>query len=201
MVSRIFEAPSLPSQVSGWLQNRDPQAINELMKFCRPMLKAIAEQNLDSVLRSRVDASDMVQDACGDVALSIERIEARNRTQFFAYLRAAIVNKIRDARRRFVFADKRSVLRETHLESSKLSLDDWLVHAQSTPLEQLIHDETCQRVIVAFGKLPRELQRVLRWRFRKGYTNKQIGERVGRSEDDVRMLINRCLARVRRELS
>lgn len=186
--------------VTEWLSRRDPQAINELMQWCRPMLRAIADKSLDQVLKRRVDASDMVQETCADVSIAMNRIETANRHQFWDYLKTSLCNKIEDARRRYVIAKRRSVYREVVEPSDRLSSKEWLMKIEREPLEQLIHDETCQQIIVAFGRLPRELQRVLRWRFRKGWTYVEIGKRVGRSEDDVRMLILRCLSSVRREV-
>jgi RNA polymerase sigma factor (sigma-70 family) len=79
------------------------------------------------------------------------------------------------------------------------------IDAQSTspdtnPLDRLLSEENCHRLHVAVERLPVELQRLLRWRFRKGMTYKQIGERLQRSENDVRMLITRCLARVKSDV-
>ena len=68
------------------------------------------------------------------------------------------------------------------------------------PIENLLNQEVCERLHFALNRLPRELQRVLRWRFRKGMTYKQIGEKLDRSDDDVQMLVNRCLARLRSEV-
>ena len=189
-----------PGDVTEWLARRDPHAINQLMQWCRPMLRAIADKSLDQVLKRRVDASDMVQETCADVSIAMNRIETTNRHQFWSYLRASLGNKIADARRRYVIAKKRSVYREVAEPSDRLSSKEWLMKIDREPLEQLVHDETCQQIIVALGRLPRELQRVLRWRFRKGWTYAEIGNRVGRSEEDVRMLILRCLASVRREV-
>jgi RNA polymerase sigma factor (sigma-70 family) len=75
-----------------------------------------------------------------------------------------------------------------------------LVDGNSQPLDTLLNPEICERLHASLNQLPRELQRVLRWRFRKGMTYKQIGERLDRTEDDARMLVNRCLARVRSEV-
>jgi DNA-directed RNA polymerase specialized sigma subunit len=40
----------------------------------------------------------------------------------------------------------------------------------------------------------------LAWRFEHDMTFEQIGAQIGRSKDDVRMLINRCIARLRKQL-
>jgi len=40
----------------------------------------------------------------------------------------------------------------------------------------------------------------LRLRFRKEMTYEEIGSRVGRSPDAVRMLVNRCVLAIRKEI-
>jgi RNA polymerase sigma factor (sigma-70 family) len=198
--SEVVQCHSM-GKVSEWLQRRDDAAINDLIQWCRPVLRAIADRSLDDMLRSRVDASDMVQEACVDVARSMKRIRSSNRKQFWAYLRTTLSSKIEDARRRYVVAKKRSVHREIVTTTDRLSSTEWLFQVENEPLETLIRNETFQRGLKAISRLPRELQKVLRWRFRKGWTYSQIGLKVDRTEDDVRMLILRCLATIRHEVS
>lgn len=186
--------------ITGLLERRDASAVNELMEWYRPLLRALADRNLDAIVRSRIDPSDVVQETCGEVVAGIHRVESKNRKQFWGYLKAALINKIHDVRRRFVLAEKRSVNRENRDFSRTNHFEVWIDQSIEKPLDVLIHDETCRQVLIALGRLPRELQRLLRWRFRKGMTYKEIGQRVSRSEDDVRMLITRCLARVRKEV-
>ncbi|MFN9550833.1 MAG: sigma factor-like helix-turn-helix DNA-binding protein [Pirellulaceae bacterium] len=40
----------------------------------------------------------------------------------------------------------------------------------------------------------------MRWRFRHGMTYCEIGEKLGRSEDDARRLVNYCIKLVRKDL-
>ncbi len=75
-----------------------------------------------------------------------------------------------------------------------------LVDTAILPIDDLLSREIYIRLGETLSRMPRELQRVLRWRFRKGMTYKQIGDKLQRSEDDVRMLIKRCLARMKSEV-
>jgi RNA polymerase sigma factor (sigma-70 family) len=186
--------------ITGLLERRDAAALGELMRWYRPLLRALADRKLDAIVRTRIDPSDVVQEACGDVVAAIHRVESKSRQQFWGYLKETLINKIHDVRRRFVLAEKRSIVRENRDFCRADGMEAWVDHCIEQPLDVLIHDETCRSVLLALGRLPRELKRLLRWRFRKGMTYKEIGQRVGRSEDDVRMLITRCLARVRKEV-
>jgi RNA polymerase sigma factor (sigma-70 family) len=62
-----------------------------------------------------------------------------------------------------------------------------------TALDQLIEQELVVDTLQAMLRLPRELQRLLRWRFRKGMTYGEIAEKIDRTEDDVRRLVEKCV--------
>jgi DNA-directed RNA polymerase specialized sigma24 family protein len=55
-------------------------------------------------------------------------------------------------------------------------------------------------LLKAVLRLPRELQRLLYWRFRKEMTYQQIGEKLGRSDDQVRHLVAYCVQQIRQDL-
>ena len=192
-------------QVSELLDRRDALALEDLIKCYRPLLKAMANRDLDLLIRRKVDVSDVVQDTCQDVASSFQKIEATNRNQFVGYLKTVLKNKIADCRRRFLFSQKRCIYRELPLGELDLrnsSERDGIECAQVDlePIEKLIVDEKCDRLKVLLGRLPRELQRLLWWRFRKELTYREIGIKLSRNEDDVRCLVQRCLARMRSEV-
>lgn len=186
--------------VSELLIQRDEVAIEKLIEGYRPLLKAMADRNLDRYLKCKIDASDIVQDACSDIARNFATIEATNRFQFISYVTSVIKHKIADVQRRFLGAEKRNLFRERPMSVLGGNVAERDAYADETPLDSLINEELCNRLHIAVGRLPRELQRVLRWRFRKGLTYKQIGEKLDRSENDVRMLIYRCLNRIRMDV-
>ncbi len=64
------------------------------MKWYRPLLKAMADRELDLALRSKVDASDVVQDTCKVVVRGFHGIQARSSCQFWAYLRTVLRHKL-----------------------------------------------------------------------------------------------------------
>jgi DNA-directed RNA polymerase specialized sigma subunit len=55
-------------------------------------------------------------------------------------------------------------------------------------------------LLKAVLRLPRELQRLLYWRFRREMTYQQIGEKVGRSDVQVRHLVTCCVQQIRKDL-
>jgi RNA polymerase sigma-70 factor (subfamily 1) len=195
-----FEPVKSKADISELLTRRDPNALEDLIAWYRPLLKGMANRDLDRLLRSKIDASDIVQETCRDVARSFPSLQTTSRLQFVAYISTVLKHKIEDVRRRFLICQKRSIYRERPIETVGQHIVNKLVDSDSQPIENLLNQEVCERLNDSVNRLPRELQRVLRWRFRKGMTYKQIGEKLERSDNDVRMLVNRCLARLRSDV-
>ena len=200
MELREFEQAKPRADISELLSRRDPSALEDLISWYRPLLKGMANRDLDRLLRSKIDASDIVQETCRDVARVFPSLRTTNRSQFVAYLSTVLKHKIEDVRRRFLICKKRSIYRERPIETIGRNVENRMVDGDDCPIENLLNQEVCERLDFAMGRLPPELQRVLRWRFRKGMTYKQIGGKLDRSDDDVRMLVNRCLARLRSDV-
>ncbi len=97
--------------VSELLNQRDAAALENLIEWYRPLLRALADRDFDSLLRSKMDVSDIVQDTCRDVARNFSKIDATNRFQFVGYLKTVLKNKIEDVRRKFLRSQKRNVYR------------------------------------------------------------------------------------------
>ena len=202
MEDNTENSQSLPPgrvSTSELLQRRDPQAIEELLRRYRPLLRAIVAGEIDPNLRAKVDPSDLVQEACLEVAKSIEKINSTRSPQFLAYLKQIVMNKLHDVRRRFLISQKRNASLE-----SKASVQQIVNHAElqdrQDALEDLINEELLDRTRLALSKLPLEVKKVLHMRFVRGMTYSEIGQKLERTEDDVRMLIKRWLSRVQQEV-
>ena len=107
------------------------------------------------------------------------------------------MTKIQDVKRRFLKSQKRDVHRE--LTAEDISSDEFrqIADNDGSPLDLLIDEEHFRRVMQAIGDLPPEIQKVLAWRFEQDMTYEEIGKKLGRTKDDVRMLMQRCIARLK----
>jgi RNA polymerase sigma-70 factor (ECF subfamily) len=189
-----------PESTSELLQRRDPHAVDELLRRYRPLLRAIVAGEIDPGLRAKVDPSDLVQEASMEIAKSIDKIQSTQSPPFLAYLRQVVINKLHDARRKFLLSHKRNVQRE---QKTNVQRVDELVRSEASRqdvLDELINQELLEATQSALGKLPLEIKKVLLLRFLRQLTYLEIGQKLGRSEDDVRMLVKRWLSRVRKEV-
>lgn len=111
-----------------------------------------------------------------------------------------LLNNLRDLGRMHLNAKKRSLSSEKSSLPENVSFEHWVKASELQPIEKLVEDERLHRVLLAFSQLPREVQKVIRWRFRKKTSWAEIGAKVGRSEDDIRIDISRCFEKIREDL-
>lgn len=181
------------------LQARDENTISELLGWYRPLLRDIASNHHSPLLKAKFDASDIVQQTCQDACENFKQFEAQSSNQFFAWLLKLLANNFADAKRHFIRAQKRSVLREQSSSKDFLFDDDRRVSI-ACPEQDIVHRERLHAVATAVKKLPDGIQQVLKWRFEDGMSYSQIGKIVGRSEDALRVSVRRCLKALRPEI-
>jgi len=186
--------------VTDMLWNRDSDALEKLIAWYRPLLLEIAEGMLGKTLASKVDASDVVQEALDGVSSGFKNHNLQNRSEWKGYLRRVLARRVADVRQHFYRTRKRDVRREQIDVQHDEIMQSFVDPRAQSPLDKLISDEFAHKAIHAFKRLPKELRKVLRWRFRKEMTYEEIGNRVGRSPDAVRMLVNRCIQAIRKEI-
>lgn len=197
MPEQFNEHEPTDEPTSELLGRKDEESLQKLLERYRPLLRAIVANEIDPPLRSKVDPSDLVQEACLEVIKAYPKVEFGKSKQFVTYIRQVLLNKLHDVRRRFLLSQKRDARleRTIHADQAVDCTEDGLA-----VLDRLIDEELCERTRQVLTRLPLEVQKVLNMRFRKGMTYREIGERIQRSEDDVRMLIKRCVQRIRSEV-
>jgi RNA polymerase sigma-70 factor (ECF subfamily) len=186
--------------VTDMLWNRDSDALEKLIEWYRPLLREIAEGMLGKTLAAKVDASDIVQDTLDGISNGFKNHNLQNRSEWKGYLRRVLARRVADVRQHFLRTRKRDIRREQIDLQHEAIMQSVVDPRAESPLDKLISDEFAHKAIHAFKRLPKELRKVLRWRFRKEMTYEEIGNRVGRTPDAVRMLVNRCVLAIRKEI-
>ena len=163
----------------------DAHALDQLMSRYVPRLRRWATGRLPLYARSLLDTSDLVQEALMRVLARLEHVEVRGPGGFQAYVRMAILNRIRDevtwARRR----------------PGPDGVPEDLVHGGPSPLENLIGSETLERFERAFASIDEEDRRLIHLRIELDYDYATIAEITGRpSRDAARMSVQRALGRL-----
>jgi RNA polymerase sigma-70 factor (ECF subfamily) len=115
----------------------------------------------------------------------LEQFEPRREGAFLAYLRAILLNQIRDQARRAGRSPARGELSED------------LPHPAPSPLEEAIGRETLERYEAALSRLTPEQREAVVLRAELGFTYPEIAEATGSpSANAARMLVTRGLVRM-----
>ena len=79
----------------------DRGALDRLITRCLPPLRRWARGRLPSAARGALDTQDLVQDTILNSLRRLDHFDSRHEGAFQAYLRQAVLNRIRDEARRF----------------------------------------------------------------------------------------------------
>ena len=154
-----------------------------------PRLRRWARGRLPLRARDLVDTDDLVQRTVLDTLGRLGSFEPRWAGAFHAYLRQALLNRIRDEARR--------VSRRPAAES----LEDELPDAGPSPLEMTVGRETLARYEAALEGLEPEEREAVVARVELGLSWPELAQALGRpSPDAARMTVTRALSRIARKL-
>lgn len=170
-------------------QQGDESAAMVLLERALPPVKRWAHGRLPGFARGDANTEDLVQDALLRTLRGLQRFQHRTVGGLQAYLRQAVLNRIRDlirgARRHGVAPD---VVAEPR---------DW----KPSPLEAAIMGQQLERFLAALGQLRPSDRQLIIWRIELGYTTEEIAARLGKSKAAAGMSVTRALARLAKELN
>ncbi len=167
----------------------DRGALDALMARYLPRLRRWASGRLPPYARSLLDTSDLVQETLTRVIQGLERIEVRGPGGFQAYVRQAVLNRIRD--------EVRWAARRPGPDGVPESLPD----PTPSPLENAIGADVLARYERGLAALSDEDRELLHLRLELDLDYQEITAMTGRpSRDATRMAIQRALARLASEM-
>jgi RNA polymerase sigma-70 factor (ECF subfamily) len=157
---------------------------------------------LDRRLASRVDPSDVVQEALADAARGLSDYLRERPLPFYPWLRQFTWQRLQQLRRHHIHARRRSVELEVPWDialpdRSAEALIDRLMVSGTSPSRRLIRDEQCERVRAALDRLTPHDREILVMRHLEEMSAGEIGSVLGISEGAVRARILRALTRLR----
>ena len=166
----------------------DRSAVEQLFDRHRAPLRRWARGRLPHWARDLADTDDLVQEALLQTFKRLDAFEARGTGSLQAYLRQAVLNRLRDELRRRAREPDRVELGE----GTDLPL---------SPLPRAV-GETRERYERALARLKPEEQEVLIARVEMGYTYEELAVSVGKpSADAARKAARRALLRLVNEMN
>lgn len=180
----------------------DAQALGELLEQFRPRLNKLASQLLSAELAQKVGASDLVQETCLDAMRDFRAARVDHVAVLEAWLVTMLANNVEDWRRRFEKSRKRELRRERSLDdvdSRRGILHATLASHESSPGSRAMKKESADLMQQALARLSRGYRQIIVWRTHERQSWQEIARRLDRSEDAVRMLWKRAVARLKQE--
>jgi len=167
----------------------DAAALDALFaRYLRP-LQHWASGRLPTWARNAADTHDLVQDTLLSAFRRIESFEPRREGAFQAYLRQAVMNKIRDHIRRTGTRPATQTLNEAD------HVDD------ESPLERAIGLETFECYEAALARLTAAEREAVIGRVELGNTYEELATNLGKpSANAARMTVARALVRLAEEM-
>ncbi len=181
----------------------DHRAQAELLARYRARLRRMIEMRLDRRLAARADPSDIVQETMKTAIVRLPEYFADPQISFYPWLRRIAADRLADAYRMHVAAERRSVLKEHPWmpnlnDESVAELAQSIVTSSISPGERVLEAETQQRAVAALGQLKPEDREVLVLRYLEQLGVREIADVLEISETAVTSRHLRALRRLRR---
>ncbi len=180
----------------------DTAAKERLFASCRNYLNVVARGELESWLRAKADASDLVQQTLLEAHRDFDRFEGRSYGETFAWMRRIMSHNAADVARRFGKAAKRDVRREVRFADGAASDFDSRPGApepaasDDSPSQQLVNADDQLRLAEAICQLPDDYREVVLLRNIQRLPFADVAERMGRSRPATQMLWTRAIKRL-----
>jgi RNA polymerase sigma-70 factor, ECF subfamily len=171
------------------VRNGDREALERLLRRYVPALRRWASGRLPRWARDIAETEDLVQDAVIKSVRRLGEFEVRHDGALQAYLRQAVLNRIRDECRR--------VANRPHVDA----LHDGVPDRGLSPLEAAIGHEGVARYEAALRGLRDEDREAVVGRVEMGYSYQELAVMLGkRTPDAARVAVSRALVKLAEEL-
>ena len=182
-----------PPDTTGDLLDRaragDEEALNQLLERHVPQLKRWASGRLPRWARDIADTSDLVQETIITTLKNLDRFEHRGDGALQAYLRQAVINRIRNE------------LRKLASRGQAATIDSGIPDDGTSPLEAAIAQETLDEYDAALKRLKPEEREAVVSRIELGLSYAEIAEMLDKpSANAARMAVVRAVMRLAEEM-
>jgi RNA polymerase sigma-70 factor, ECF subfamily len=178
-------------------------ALGKLLARYRRHLGLLVEVRVGRRLREKLDIDDLLQEVSLEAHREIGRFQGRTEREFLAWLRQVLATTVSNQVRHYLGTRRRDPRRERPIsigpEDSRFP-DRNLIATQSSPSQRVSRRERAAILAEALRNLPESYREVIILRQIEELSFPEVARRMGRSEDSVRNLWIRALARLRPEL-
>lgn len=168
----------------------DRDALDRLVTRFLPPLRRWASGRLPRWSRDLMDTDDLVQETVIRALNRIGQFESRHPGSLQAYLRQAVMNRIRDE------------VRRTGRSPLITELDERRSADGASPLELAIGQEAVERYEAALARLKPEEREAIVARIEMEFSYQEVADALGKpSADAARMTVSRALLHLAEEMN
>jgi len=184
-------------------QEGEPECRDQLFAVCRSYLGVVAQAQVESWLRAKVDASDVVQQTLLEAHRDFARFQGSTEKEWLGWLRRILSHNVHDYIRHYRGTAKRQARREVPLRDPAESYFPGAPEPAApgaTPSQEFLRENEELRVATALAEMPPDYQEVIMLRNFQRLPFNEVAKRMGRSRPAVQMLWMRALGKLRQEL-
>lgn len=199
----MSEQPSRIRRLINEARAGDRQARDDLFECCRNYVAVVARTQVESWMRAKVDASDLVQQTLLDAHRGFDQFQGNSEGEWLAWLKQILGHNVQDFVRRFR-TGKRDAHREVSAagphESSRAGIIDLLSESLLSPSQALMQYERELELAEALARLSPDHQEVIHLRNLQRLPFDEVALRMGRTRPAVQMLWMRALKKLEEQM-
>lgn len=182
----------------------DSAALGRLLERYRNYVGLLVRLQVGRRLKSKVDVEDLLQEIWLEIHRKITLFRGGSEREFLTWARRLIGSILANQMRHYLGTKRRDLRLERaladDLDHSSRALNQSLVAAQSSPSQQAVRREQAVLLSDALQSLPDDYREVIILRQLEGLSFPDVARRMGRTEDSVKNVWLRALARLRHML-
>ncbi len=176
----------------------DKSALNQLYRVYAERVRRIVRLRMSKELRPKLDSMDLVQDALFSALEGIGEFTYKNEGDFLRWLSRIAQNALRDNLDK-LHAAKRDIRKEVRLDNYRPTTGAEFVGTPgaieaTTPSVIMSKKEHLDKLEKAIDELKPEYREVIVLTKLEGLSYREIGKRLSKSPDAVRMLVPSAMA-------
>jgi len=183
----------------------DPHDLGRLFEHCRNYLGIVARAQVESWLRAKVDASDLVQQTLLEAYRDFPQFRGTTEAEWLAWLRRILAHNAANFVRRYKGTDKRQARREVALagpgDGSAARGAAEPADRGESPSQQLLRKERELLLADALDRLAPDHREVIMLRNLQRLSFQEVADRLGRSRPAAQMLWMRAVQKLQEVLS
>ncbi len=173
------------------------EALSDAFEELHGYLSLVAGRSLPGAIRGKVGVSDIVQQAMLKAHQQGDGFTGSTSNELKVWLRTIVENTVKDAVRKHLLAEKRSVEREEAVDGGQLNN----VRGESkTPSRLVALREQDKLLLSAIDQLPERQRLVVQLRHSYQMSYESIAERLGTTPEAARKIWSRAMKQLRSNL-